>query len=161
MRLTSIGSAALLSAAVLSLAAPAAAAGDAGGAPPFGPTVSPGSVAPGGTVTLGATGCREPGVTVSSGVFGPVTLRHGHPATVVVDPEAATGKRYDVTFACGGQRRSTPLELSGTPDKRIRAVLSGSLTDMDTTELVAGGVLIAAALGVVLQLRRRSSHGAP
>ncbi|WP_405943691.1 hypothetical protein OG372_29905 [Streptomyces sp. NBC_01020] len=160
MRLTSIGSAALLSAAVLSLAAPAAAAGDDGGAPPSGFTVSPGSVAPGGTVTLGATGCRAPGVTVSSGVFGPVTLHHGHPATVVVDPGAQAGKRYDVTFACAGRRSSAPLLVSGTPDKRIRAVLSGSLTDLDTTELVAGGVLIAAALGGVLHLRRRTAHGA-
>ncbi|NDZ79487.1 hypothetical protein G3I19_13340 [Streptomyces sp. SID10853] len=159
MRLTSVGSAALLSAAVLSLAAPAATADGAGGPASFGFTVSPRSVAPGETVTLAASGCRAPGVSVSSGVFGPVTLHHGHPATVVVDPDAKAGKRYEVTFACAGRKGSAPLSLSGTPDKRIRAVLSGSLTDLDTTELVAGGVLIAAALGGVLHLRRRGTHG--
>ncbi|WP_405775765.1 hypothetical protein [Streptomyces sp. NBC_00859] len=160
MRLTSIGSVALLSAAVLSLAVPAATARDGSGVPSFGFTVSPGSVAPGGRVTLGATGCGAPGVNVSSGAFRPVTLHHGRSATVVVDPGARAGARYDVTFACEGRKGTAPLLLSGAPDKRIRAVLSGSLTDLDTTELVAGGVLIAAALGGVLHLRRRASHGA-
>ncbi|WP_328320613.1 hypothetical protein [Streptomyces sp. NBC_00388] len=156
MRLSSIGAAVLLSAAVLSPAHPAA-AGDGSGAPAFAYTVSPGSVAPGGSVTLGATGCRASAVTVSSGAFRPVTLHHGQPATVVVDPDARAGKRYDVTFACAGQRGAASLALSGARDKRVAAVLSGSLTDLDTTELVAGGVLIAAALGGVLHLRRRAA----
>ncbi|MEV8567381.1 hypothetical protein AB0436_17720 [Streptomyces sp. NPDC051322] len=44
----------------------------------------------------------------------------------------------------------------GAADKGVNAGLGGSITGTDPAELVAGGVLIAAALGGVLHLRRRA-----
>lgn len=115
MRLTSVGSAALLSAVVISLTAPAAMAGDNGNITSFGFSVSPASVAPGGTVTLSANGCEVPSVTASSGVFDTVTLEEGHSATARVDPDARVGAQYDVTFECKGETGTTPSRSPAPP----------------------------------------------
>lgn len=105
MRVIRVASVALLGAAALGAAAPAALADDGNhNITSFGFTVSPSTVAPGGTVTLNATGCEVPSVTVSSGVFDTVTLEEGHSATARVDDDAKPGAEYDVTFDCKGRR---------------------------------------------------------
>lgn len=105
MRVIRVASVALLGAAALGVAAPAALADDGNhNITSFGFTVSPSTVAPGGTVTLNATGCEVPSVTVSSGVFDTVTLEEGRSATARVDDDAKPGAEYEVTFDCKGRR---------------------------------------------------------
>ncbi|MGW6458668.1 hypothetical protein ACWF94_22600 [Streptomyces sp. NPDC055078] len=111
-------------AAALALSAPAALAadddgsavppGDGSGITSFGFTVSPEEVAPGGTVTLNATECESPAVTVSSGVFDTVTLSEGLPATAKIFADAKPGAEYDITFDCKGEKGTTTLTVSGS-----------------------------------------------
>ncbi|MET9379265.1 hypothetical protein ABZX98_34865 [Streptomyces sp. NPDC002992] len=126
---------ALLATAAFCLAAPTAAAGDddpwgegagegAGVAEgtgdgaghtitSFGFSVSPETVAPGGTVTLKSDGCEVPTVTVTSGVFDTVTLEEGRAGTAKVDVDAKAGAEYPVTFDCKGEKGTAPLTIAG------------------------------------------------
>ncbi|MEV7403026.1 hypothetical protein AB0N93_21865 [Streptomyces sp. NPDC091267] len=174
MRVIRVASAALLGAAALAVTAPAALADDGNhNITSFGFTVSPSTVAPGGTVTLNATGCEVPSVTVSSGVFDTVTLEEGHSATARVDDDAKPGAEYDVTFDCKGEKGTTPLTIrsgSGGHDDRtdptmpgngVRAGAGGSFSGMGPGEIGAGSALVAGALGLgVYKMRRRADSGA-
>ncbi|MGV9310779.1 hypothetical protein ACWDR0_01110 [Streptomyces sp. NPDC003691] len=84
-----------------------------GGVTSFGFTVTPETVAPGGTVTLRATECSGSQVTASSGVFAPVTLAEGLSGTATVFPEAEPGAAYDITFDCLGERGTVRLLIAG------------------------------------------------
>ncbi|QGZ51823.1 hypothetical protein GPZ77_28665 [Streptomyces sp. QHH-9511] len=79
----------------------------------FGFSVSPETVAPGGTVTLKSHGCQLPSVTVSSGVFDTVTLKEGHAGKATVDVDAKVGAEYVVTFDCKGEKGTTMLTIAG------------------------------------------------
>ncbi|MDV5149374.1 hypothetical protein R1T08_35905 [Streptomyces sp. SBC-4] len=197
MRAIRIASAALLSAAVLGLAAaPTALAAQAAPAAPaeendpnitsFGFSVTPATVAPGGTVTLTSDGCEVPSVTVTSGVFDTVTLNEGKSGTATVDFEAKAGARYEITFDCKGERGTTSLTIAPPtgpghdtgndtgnvtgPDtspgahKGVKAGFGSAAGSADeglgVTELVTGVVLIAGALGAAVVLtRRRGADG--
>ncbi|MFE5513571.1 hypothetical protein ACFQ9J_23855 [Streptomyces sp. NPDC056529] len=107
-------SAALLGAAAVMTAGPAALADEGTGAvTPFGFSVTPETVAPGGTVTLASEGCEVPSVTVTSGVFDTVTLEEGRPGTATVDFGAKAGARYEITFDCQGERGTAALTVAG------------------------------------------------
>ncbi|MEY9962221.1 plastocyanin [Streptacidiphilus sp. MAP12-16] len=170
MRTTPAASIAVVSTAVLALSAPLALAEGGGGTiTSFGFTVSPGTVAPGGTVTLNATGCEVPSVTVSSGVFDTVTLNEGHSATATVDSTAKPGAQYTVTFSCNGQTGTTELTISSTtpsttpaaPLGPVRTGIGGSITRLDSVESAGGAALLAAAaLGGTFALRRRNGKSA-
>ncbi|MFE0735044.1 hypothetical protein [Streptomyces sp. NPDC058855] len=135
----------------------------------FGFTVTPATVAPGGTVTLTAEGCAAPSVTVTSGVFDTVTLTGGGPATATVDAGAKTGARYEIAFDCKGERGTTSLTIaSGSsasrPPGAHKGVKAGfgdaRSTGLGAIELVTGTVLIAGALAAsVVLLRRRGADG--
>ncbi|MFD0021343.1 hypothetical protein [Streptomyces sp. NPDC058382] len=172
MRVIRVASAALLGVAALGLTAPAALADDGNhNITSFGFTVSPSTVAPGGTVTLNATGCEVPSVTVSSGVFDTVTLAEGHSATARVDADAKPGAEYDVTFDCKGEKGTTPLTISSNgsgrgdrtgpvkPDNGVRAGAGGSLSGMSPGEIGAGSALVAGVLGFGAHKLRRRSGG--
>ncbi|MEW1902438.1 hypothetical protein [Streptomyces sp. NPDC086147] len=107
-------SAVLLGAAAVMTAGPAALADEGAGAvTPFGFSVTPETVAPGGTVTLASEGCEVPSVTVTSGVFDTVTLEEGRPGTATVDFGAKAGARYEITFDCQGERGTAALTVAG------------------------------------------------
>ncbi|MFI2347731.1 hypothetical protein ACH492_11930 [Streptomyces sp. NPDC019443] len=123
MRAIRVASLALMGTAALTVGAPAALAADEGDITPSGFTVTPSTVAPGGTVTLNAAECEVPTVTVSSGVFETVTLDEGHPGTVKIDAKAEPGAEDEVTFDCNGEKVTTALAISSG---------SGSLTGTGT-----------------------------
>ncbi|MEU9699387.1 hypothetical protein [Streptomyces sp. NPDC047981] len=151
----------------------------------FGFSVSPATVAPGGTVTLTSDGCEVGSVTVTSGIFDTVTLKEGRAGTATVDVEAKAGAEYQVTFDCKGEKGTTPLTIVGdatgghttgghatggkdggtTTDtgahKGVKAGFGGGADAMGATEAVMGGVLIAGALGAggVLLARRHRRAG--
>lgn len=148
----------------------------------FGFSVSPSTVAPGGTVTLKSDGCEVPTVTVSSGVFVTVTLKEGHPGTATVDADAKVGAEYQVTFECEGEKGTTPLTIAGHSTgghstaghstggqstgghdtgahKGVKAGFGGGAGQLGTAEVVIGTTLIAGALGGgVLLMRRRGTE---
>ncbi|MGW0119394.1 hypothetical protein [Streptomyces sp. NPDC003327] len=200
MRAIRVASAALLSAAALVLAAPTASAaegegegtGEGGGSgdggnhdvTSFGFSVTPATIAPGGTVTLASDGCEVPSVTVTSGVFDTVTLTEGRPGTATVDVEAKVGAQYEIAFDCKGERGTTTLTIasggaphprpdtgegpgegSGMPPGAHKGVKAGyggpaASEDLGATELVTGAALIAGALGAAVVLtRRRGADG--
>lgn len=151
----------------------------------FGFSVSPSTVAPGGTVTLKSDGCEVPSVTVTSGVFDSVTLNEGRAGTAKVDADAKVGAEYQVTFDCKGEKGTTPLTIAGGTTgghetgghetgghetggresvgtdtgahKGVKAGFGGGADAMGTPEVVTGTALIAGALGAggLLLLRRR------
>lgn len=174
-----IASATLLSAAAISLATPAAAlATDGGGAhgstiTSFGFSVTPSTIAPGGTVTLNVTGCPST-ATASSGVFSTVTISPNSSTTAQVDFNARRGATYTVTFMCGGERGTTDLTITGgtpqplrpttrptistttAPSRGVRGGLGGASDGFDLGEIAIGLALVAAAGGgLMLYLRRR------
>lgn len=187
MRAIRTASAALIVTAALALsAAPTASADDgtgtgtgigpgAGGGTDitsFGFSVTPRTVAPGGTVTLTTDGCEVPSVTVTSGVFDTVTLTEGRPGRATVDLDAKTGAEYEIAFDCKGERGTTTLTVAhGTtpppapvtpahptpPHKGVKAGFGGSTGSdaLGAAELATGAVLIAAAAGSALVLARR------
>ncbi|MGW6707445.1 hypothetical protein ACWGDE_21510 [Streptomyces sp. NPDC054956] len=176
MRAIRVASVALLSTAAFALAAPMASANDGGTTPnvtSFGFTVSPTTVAPGGTVTLNATGCQEPLVKVSSGIFNAVELNEGKSATAKVDADAKPGAQYEVTFDCKGEKGTTTLTVAGhstgtgtgtgtgttTPSKGVKAGLGGGAGGLNGTEIAAGSALLAGALGGGVFLMRRRAGG--
>lgn len=177
MRAIRVASVALLSTAAFALTAPMASANDGGTTPnvtSFGFTVSPTTVAAGGTVTLNATGCQEPLVKVSSGIFDAVELNEGKPATAKVDPDAKPGAQYEVTFDCKGEKGKTTLTVADksagtgtgtekgketTPSKGVKAGLGGGAGGLNGTEIAAGSALLAGALGGGVFLMRRRAGG--
>ncbi|MFC9793732.1 hypothetical protein ACFVJI_13910 [Streptomyces sp. NPDC127584] len=183
MRAIRAASAALLSAtALVATTAPAAFAGeDDHGVTPFGFSVSPETVAPGGTVTLTSDGCEEPTVTVTSGVFDTVTLNEGRDGSATVDIDAKSGAQYQITFDCKGERGTATLTIAqGKPDgtttghhetvppgahKGVKAgygtaaASGGESEGLGVTEVVTGVLLIVGALGAAVVLTRRRGSG--
>ncbi|NML51460.1 hypothetical protein HHL19_15410 [Streptomyces sp. R302] len=187
MRAIRTASAALIVTAALALsAAPTASADDGPGAgtgpgtgggniTSFGFSVTPRTVAPGGTVTLTTDGCEVPSVTVTSGIFDTVTLTEGRPGRATVDLDAKAGAEYEIAFDCKGERGTTTLTVAhGTtppsptpapvtpthptpPHKGVKAGFGGSAGSdaLGAAELATGAVLIAAAAGSALVLARR------
>ncbi|MFF1483011.1 hypothetical protein ACFVYD_36675 [Streptomyces sp. NPDC058301] len=175
-----IASATLLGAAALSLATPAAAlAADGGGAhgsnfTSFGFSVTPSTIAPGGSVTLNVTGCSST-ATASSGVFNTVTISPNSSTTAQVDFNARRGATYTVTFTCGGERGTTDLTIAGgfptlrpttrptistttAPSRGVRGGLGGASDGIDKGEIAIGLALVAVAGGgLMFYLRRRDS----
>ncbi|WP_329402710.1 hypothetical protein [Streptomyces melanogenes] len=173
-----IASATLLGAAALSLTTPAAAlAADGGGQhgsniTSFGFSVTPSTIAPGGTVTLNVTGCPST-ATASSGVFNTVTISPNSSTTAQVDFNARRGATYTVTFMCGGERGTTDLTITGglqtlrpttrptistttAPSRGVRGGLGGTSDGIDKGEIAIGLALVAAAGGgLMFYLRRR------
>ncbi|MFD9791184.1 hypothetical protein ACFWXK_09545 [Streptomyces sp. NPDC059070] len=179
-----IGSATLLGAAVLTLTGPAALAApsvDGGGAhgsniTSFGFSVTPSTIAPGGTVTLNVTGCPST-ATASSAVFSTVTISPNSSTTAQVDSDAKRGATYTVTFMCGGERGTTDLTITGgtpvpirptgrptisttsVPARGVRGGLGGTSDGIDKGEIAIGLALVAAAGGGVLVYLRRRNGG--
>ncbi|MFB0632254.1 hypothetical protein [Streptomyces sp. AB3(2024)] len=128
-------------------------------------TVSPGTVAPGGRVSLNVEGCGTKTGRATSRAFGAVSLTPGSlqattnlfgEATVYTD--APTGA-HPVTFECGGTggRRIT-VTLQVAPGA-ARGGLGGSVDSMSTGQVALGGTLAAGALGAgVWILRRRTAR---
>ncbi|AJF68152.1 hypothetical protein [Streptomyces vietnamensis] len=183
MRVIRAASAALLGAVAVVAIAPLAAAGDGdGNITSFGFSVTPATIAPGGTVTLTSDGCEVPSVTVTSTVFETVTLNEGRPATATVDVDAKAGSQVEITFDCKGERGTTQLTIAGGDTggttghdtgtgthtgahKGVKAgygtaAASGADTEgLGTTEVVTGVLLIAGALGAAVVLTRRRADG--
>ncbi|MEU0399542.1 hypothetical protein ABZ318_04705 [Streptomyces sp. NPDC006197] len=176
MRVIRAASAALLGAVAVVTVAPLAAAGDGSeDITSFGFSVTPATIAPGGTVTLTSDGCEVPSVTVTSTVFETVTLSEGRPGTATVDVDAKAGTQYEITFDCKGERGTTKLTIAqddtgGTTGhdtgahKGVKAgygtAASGADADgLGATELVTGVLLIAGALGAAVVLTRRHADG--
>ncbi|MFF0749178.1 hypothetical protein [Streptomyces sp. NPDC004267] len=146
----------------------------------FGFSVTPRTVAPGGTVTLKSDGCEVPTVTVTSGIFDTVTLNEGHEGTATVDFDAKAGTQYEITFDCKGERGTTTLTIAadghqdgghqdgghqdgghqdGGATGAHKGVKAGfGSAGVGTTEMVTGGVLIAGALGAAVVLARRREN---
>lgn len=151
-------------AAAVGLAVPTAAAWNN----PDDITVTPGTVAPGGllTVTVNAPECRAPGSTVESQAFPRTELqpapRDGRSefiANVRVFRDAARGP-YDVTARCDGTtltKRNAFTVIGG-----VAGGLGGSISGPRTgTDMAIGGGLVAAALGGgVFLVRRRGESRA-
>ncbi|MYU25318.1 hypothetical protein [Streptomyces sp. SID8352] len=164
MRAIPVASAALLGAGVLAACAPAGAV--VGGITPFGFSVQPSTVAPGGTVTLRVDredGRCESRVTVSSPVFDTVTIpRRQSTATAVVDREAEPGAVYQVAFTCDGRTGTTRLTIAGGGHHTrhpgpVRAGEGGSAGGFDLQRIGIGAALIAGAVGTAYHFARRRS----
>ncbi|MFC8953188.1 hypothetical protein ACFT8P_11145 [Streptomyces sp. NPDC057101] len=178
MRAIRAAAAALLSAAAVVAVAPGALAGEEKpDVTSFGFSVSPETVAPGGTVTLTSEGCEVPSVSVTSGVFDTVTLEEGRPGTATVDFDAKAGAQYEITFDCQGERGTTTLTVAqadtggkttGHDDRTQVAAHKGVKAGYGTVaasdaesdglgvaEVVTGVLLIAGALGAAVVLIRR------
>ncbi|MCT4353194.1 hypothetical protein M5362_08630 [Streptomyces sp. Je 1-79] len=139
----------------------------------FGFSVSPSTVAPGGTVTLKSDACEAPSVTVTSGIFETVTLTEGRAGTATVDVEARIGAEYQVTFDCKGEKGTAALVVAGGStgtstgghdtgaQKGVKAGFGGGAGQLGAVEAATGTALIAGALGGggVLLLRRRRADG--
>ncbi|MBQ0826059.1 hypothetical protein [Streptomyces tagetis] len=171
MRALPVASAALLGAGVLASCAPAAGAG--GGVTPFGFSVHPATVAPGGEVTLRVErdrgGCRGR-ATVESRVFDTVTIpRTESSAKAVVYRDARPGTSYEVTFTCDGARGTTRITIAGgghtyppSPThhpKGVHAGEGGSIAGLDPARIGLGALLVAGSLGAAHRLTRRRSAG--
>ncbi|MEV2212016.1 hypothetical protein AB0H86_11245 [Streptomyces sp. NPDC050997] len=163
MRAIRVASAALLGCA-LALTAPAAqASAERQG---FRVSVLPEIVAPGGQVTLRATGCDQD-VLVTSGVFDDVTIRKGRSRAVAyVDWDAKPGALYEVTFHCGtfwqnadltiaGGRPGGPTPVPVRPSRGAHAGEGGSLAGFDLQEIGLGAALVAGSVGAAYRLSRR------
>ncbi|WP_405609281.1 hypothetical protein [Streptomyces sp. NBC_00076] len=164
MRAIRVASAALLGACALALATPAAyASSESRG---FRVSVLPETVAPGGQVTLHATGCDKD-VFVSSSVFDDVTIRQGRSRAVAhVDWDARPGRLYEVTFRCGtfwqtagltiaGGRPVDPTPVPVQPSGGAHAGAGGSLAGFDLKEIVLGAALVAGSVGTAYRFSRR------
>ncbi|MCX4984573.1 hypothetical protein [Streptomyces sp. NBC_00572] len=178
MRAIRAASVVLLSAAAVVTVAPFALAGDENhNITSFGFSVTPETVAPGGTVTLKSDGCEVPSVTVTSGVFDTVTLTEGRSGSATVDVDAKAGAQYEIAFDCKGERGTTTLTVAqgntggnttghneSMPPGAHKGVKAGYGTaaaaraDTDglgVTEVVTGVLLIVGALGAAVVLARR------
>ncbi|MET7617820.1 hypothetical protein [Streptomyces sp. NPDC005408] len=176
MRVIRVASLALIGTAALALGGPAALADDGSNVTSFGFTVTPTTVAPGGTVTLNATECEVPTVTATSGIFDTVTLNEGLPATAKIAEDAKPDADYDVTFDCKGEKGTTPLTVTGGSDAHtggkepteppdtleppettgttemkkpgggVKGGNGGSFAELSPTQIGVGSALIAGAL---------------
>ncbi|MFD7169685.1 hypothetical protein [Streptomyces violascens] len=173
-----IASTALLGAAALSLSMPTAATAADGSSnatniPPFGFSVTPSVIVPGGQVTLNVTNCPA-NATVSSGIFDTVTVPPESSRNATVDSTAKRGASYTVTFACNNSRGTAQLTIAGatpttsstmrptvrpsaTSPLGVRGGLGGSVKDgLSPAEMTVGTTMIAtSAAGAVYFLRRR------
>lgn len=145
--------------------------GTADNVTPFGFSVTPATVAPGGTVTLTSDGCEASSVTVTSGVFDTVTLTEGRAGTATIDVEAKIAAEYEVTFDCKGKKGTAPLTIAAGStghsagghdtgaDKGVKAGFGGGAGELGATEVAMGTALIAGALGGggMLLMRRRGT----
>jgi hypothetical protein len=169
MRAIRVASAALLGVASLPLTAPTAAAADGRLTQPFF-TVTPSTVAPGGRVTLSASGCPTT-ATATSGVFDAVTISPGTSTTALVDSDARRGAVYSVQFRCGAQSGRFNLTIAGgqaTPTIRattatspgaVRGGVGGSIGGLNAGEIAAGTALVVvAATGAIYVVRRRLNN---
>jgi hypothetical protein len=171
MRAIGVASAALLGVAALTLTspAPAAAGEEEGNITPFGFSVQPSTVAPGGQVTLLLRrdgGCKG-NATVSSGVFDTVTIPHRQSAaTTRVDWDAKPGAVYQVTFTCDGVSGHTdlgitagrPADLTRPPapvHRGVKAGVGGSAAGFDLHEIGLGAALITGSVGAAWYVSRR------
>ncbi|MET9832646.1 hypothetical protein ABZ078_25820 [Streptomyces sp. NPDC006385] len=162
MRAIRVASAALLGLSALVMTTPAAqASGESHG---FRVDVLPSTIAPGGKVTLRATGC-EKSVSVSSGVFDTIIIPRGHTtARAKVDWDAKPGAVYEVSFHCGTFWQDVDLTIAGgrhvspVPDYRqhgVQAGEGGSLAELNLKHIGLGAALITASLGTAYHLSRR------
>jgi hypothetical protein len=171
MRAIRVASAALLGVASFTLTAPTAAAADNQVTSPVF-SVSPSTVAPGGRVTLSASGCNTT-ATATSGVFDTVTIRPGSSTTAVVDTDARVGAQYSVQFNCPGQGtgsfnlmisggRSTPTigsTATATAPGPARGGIGGSIGGLNAGQLAAGTALVVAAATAPIFVVRRRREG--
>ncbi|MDQ0939188.1 hypothetical protein [Streptomyces sp. V1I1] len=173
MRAIRVASAALLGVASFTLTAPTAAAADNQVTSPVF-SVSPSTVAPGGRVTLSASGCNTT-ATATSGVFDTVTIRPGSSTTAVVDSDARVGAQYSVQFNCPGQGTgSFNLTISGgrsaptigstatataTAPGPARGGIGGSIGGLNAGQLAAGTALVVAAATATIFVVRRRREG--
>ncbi|WP_327112018.1 hypothetical protein OG206_03435 [Streptomyces sp. NBC_01341] len=174
MRAIRVAPVALLGAAAFLSMAPAASAHSltGGTSTSFTPTITPSTVAPGGSVTLGAVGCTSD-ATAFSGVFDTTTIPRGRSATATVDREARSGAVYEVTFRCGTTTRSANLTISGSTSapttspttsstaspNGVLGGLGGSVDTMDPAEIAAGSALVASAAAGALHVLRKRRTG--
>ncbi|MEV7792067.1 hypothetical protein AB0O68_08825 [Streptomyces sp. NPDC087512] len=166
MRAIPVASTALLGVAALSACVPA---GAAGGTAPFGFSVHPATVAPGGEVTLRVDrydGACRGRVTVSSPVFDTVTIPRGQAsAEARVDRDARPGAVYRVAFTCDGKTGTTRLAIAGghghhpgpVPPKGVHAGAGGSVAGLDLKEIGLGLALVAGSVGAAYHFSRRRS----
>jgi hypothetical protein len=169
MRSTRAASVALLGIAALGLSAPVAMAQS--DITSFGFSATPGTVLPGGTLKVTSDCPRT--TTVSSGIFDRTTIPAKGSATVVVDTDAKVGAQYQLTFACAGQSghlsvtigspatpspASTPSPVV-TPSGAVSGGLGGGTGRLDGSEALAGGALVALALGGGVYVARRRRAG--
>ncbi|MEU3660566.1 hypothetical protein AB0E77_12540 [Streptomyces sp. NPDC032940] len=167
MRAIPVASAALLGVAALSSCVPAGAA--VGGHTPFGFSVRPSTVPPGGEVTLRvdrSDGACRGRVRVASPVFDTVVIpRTQDSARTRVDRDARPGAVYEVSFTCDGRSGTAELTIAGgqshrpgtVPPKGVHAGEGGSVAGFDLKETGLGVALIAGSVGVAYHLSRRRS----
>ncbi|MCH5670994.1 hypothetical protein [Streptomyces gilvus] len=169
MRAIRVAAAALLGVSALAFCAPAALAGTI---TPFGFSVLPSSVAPGGEVALRLQrdgGCGGP-ATVSSAVFDTVAIPRGSSvATATVYWDASPGAVYQVTFTCDGASGSTGLTIAGgrpvgptpvpvnpvDPHRAVQAGEGGSIAGFDLKEIGMGAALILGSVGAAYHFSQR------
>ncbi|MFI2414860.1 hypothetical protein [Streptomyces sp. NPDC018947] len=166
MRAIPVASTALIGVAALSACVPA---GAAGGTAPFGFSVHPATVAPGGEVTLRVDrhdGACRGRVTVSSPVFDTVAIPRGQAsAQARVGRDARPGAVYRVAFTCDGRTGTTRLTIAtghghhpGTvPPKGVHAGEGGSFAGLDVKEIGLGLALVAGSVGAAYHFSRRRS----
>ncbi|MHB9857470.1 hypothetical protein [Streptomyces sp. YIM S03343] len=180
MRAIHAASAALLAVTAVGCSAQAGFVNGADGAP-FGFSVQPSVVAPGGRVTLQVSRdgvCRER-VAVTSGVFPTVTIPpRQSSATATIDWDAMPGASYLVTFSCAGMAGSTQLTISGgrsfqrpvplqpaypvqrvQPERGVRAGAGGSVAGFDLKRIGLGAALVAGSAAAAYRLLRRRGGG--
>jgi hypothetical protein len=103
-----------------------------------------------------------------------VTIPRNGAATAVVDWDAKPGAVYSVQFNCVGRIGTLDLTVAGgtssptasstraattAPPQGVRGGVGGSFEGFNTAEIAGGGALVlAAATGTVLAVRRRSTH---
>jgi len=167
MRAIRVASAALLGLTALTFAAPAAVAKSDNNITPFGFSVLPSTVAPGGEVTLllerDHGGCKG-SATVTSAVFDTITIpSHRSQATAVVDWDARPGAVHRVTFTCDGVSGSTSLTIAGVrpveptpvplhPGRGVQAGEGGSLAGFDLKQIGMGAAIGIGSAAIVAAL---------
>lgn len=163
MRRVVVAAALTCSAGVVVVAPAAPGWADDGGTQPnvtsFGFSVSPRTVAPGGTVTLSSNGCQTPTVKADAPVFDTTELNEGHSATARVYDDAKPGAQYQVQFTCGNETGTTTLTIAtGSINHGVNAGTGGSVGGFDATQMAIGGALVAGVLAAGLYLVRRQQH---
>lgn len=93
---------------------------------PFGFTITPSTVAPGGKAKLSVTGCGAAFATASSGVFDTVSIQREKDVEVTVDRDARRGAQYSVSFTCNGRTTSADLTITGGTSKPTTSSTAGA-----------------------------------